>query len=59
MNSMRAWQAELALEPPDTNPDDETHPDTMRAWAERLAIAVQAELVTAGQAERAWKRAIR
>jgi hypothetical protein len=51
-------QAELVLEPPDTDPDDRNHEDRMRAWAERLARAVDAGLVTRERALSVWHREV-
>ena len=59
LDHMRQWQAELTLTPPDTDVDDRNRPDTLKAWAQRLAVAVKAELITRQEAERAWKRAVR
>ena len=59
LEHQQAWQAELTLTPPDIDPDDEHYADTMRTWAQRLARAVESELVTRTQADAAWKRAIK
>jgi len=59
LEHLQQWQAELTLTPPDHDPDDRNRPDALKAWAQRLAVAVEAGLVTRQQAERAWKRAVR
>ena len=50
---MQRWQAEKVLIAPE-NPTE----GALRAWAQRLKVAVQAELVTADQARRAWQKAV-
>lgn len=52
----REHQAELVLRPPDIDPDDARYDNTMTAWAQRLAVAVRAGLVTEQQARRVWDR---
>ena len=42
---------------PDTDRDDQRRPDALKAWAQRLAVAVKAELITADDAKRAMERA--
>ena len=55
LDNQRRWQAELTLTPPDnTDPDDQRYDGIMQAWADRLETAVEAEIITAHQAERAW-----
>lgn len=53
-----AWQAELVLRPPDVEPDDRNRDDRLRAWAERLARAVKAELISADRARGALEREV-
>jgi hypothetical protein len=57
LERMRQWQAELTLTPPEIDADDERYVGAMEAWAERLAVAVDAEIITEAQADRAWQRA--
>ena len=57
LDHMRLWQAELTLTPPDTDPDDITRPDALKAWQNRLTVAITAGIITNQQAERAWDRA--
>ncbi len=54
----RQWQAQLVLRPPDTELTDPRRSDALQAWAERLARAVDAELVTRQQARAAWDREV-
>ena len=49
-------QAVLALTAPDCDPADARWAGAMEAWRGRLRRAVEAELITATQAERAWDR---
>lgn len=58
LENQRRWQAELVLTPPDIDPQDATFDGVMQGWAERLAVAVEAELITRHQAETAWGRAV-
>jgi hypothetical protein len=55
---MIEWQAALTLPPPDVDPNDARYEDRMKAWAERLARAVEAEIVTRDKALTAWRRAV-
>lgn len=50
-----AHQADLLLTAPDIDPNDITYEARMSAWAERLAIGIDAGLITMRQAERAAK----
>lgn len=50
-------QADLALTPPDTNPDDTHRAEALAAWADRLEVAVTAGTVTYDQAARALRQA--
>lgn len=54
----RHHQAELTLTPPDVDPDDRTYDAVLRGWADRLAVAARAGVITVGQAERAWGREV-
>lgn len=53
----REHQIDLVLTPPDVDPDDAGYEDRMLGWAERLKVAVDAELITTDQAAVAWRRA--
>lgn len=53
----KVWQAELTLKPPDVDPADSTYDGAMRAWRQRLKVAVQAGLITEMKAKNAWDRA--
>jgi hypothetical protein len=55
---MLEWQAENVLTPPDVDPAERNYDDRMKAWAARLARAVEAELVTREQALTAWHREV-
>lgn len=57
LERQRQWHAEQMLQAPEVDPDDIRYDGVMQGWAERLAVAVGAELITRQQAERAWKRA--
>jgi hypothetical protein len=54
---MVEWQAEHVLTPPDVDRDDRGYESRMRAWADRLASAVRAEIITESQARAVWDRA--
>lgn len=56
---LQTHQAELVLEPPDIDPDDSRYLTAMNAWAERLARAVAADLITDTEARNAWTKATR
>jgi hypothetical protein len=55
-DSLLRLSAEAVLVPPDIDRDDKRHPDALAAWAKRLAVAVQAELITEQDARTAMKR---
>lgn len=59
VEKMLAWQAQLVLTPPDLEPTDVRYAAAARAWAERLARAVESGLIDAEQARRAWGKAVR
>ena len=59
LERMQNWQAQLALTPPDVDPDDRSLAERMDAWAQRMATAVQAEIITEDQARAAWNREVR
>lgn len=51
---MLDWQAQKALTPPESR-----HSGALEAWAERLAVAVRAGIVTEDEARRAWRLEVR
>jgi hypothetical protein len=55
-DSLLRLSVEAVLTPPDIDRDDKRHPDALAAWAKRLAVAVQAELITEQDARTAMKR---
>ena len=55
-DSLLRLSVEAVLTPPDVDHDDKRHPDALAAWAKRLAVAVQAELITEQDARTAMKR---
>lgn len=48
-----AWQADRVLTPPEIDEHDTRRPAAMRAWVERLAVAVRAGIVEEAEARRA------
>ena len=58
LERQRDHQAELVLQPSDVDPDDVTMPARFEGWRRRLAVAVEAELISATKAENAWRRAV-
>lgn len=52
-------QAELLLQAPDADPDDETYGARMAGWADRLVTGIQAGIIDQRQAETAWARTVR
>lgn len=48
-------QTDLLLTPPDVDPADATYETRMGAWAERLAVGIEAGLISLRQAEHAAK----
>ena len=55
---MRAWQAAKVLHPELPDPADVRHQAAISAWLERLATAVEAEIITQHQARAAWERRV-
>ncbi len=55
-DSLIRLSAEAVLVPPDCDHNDARRADALRAWAERLAAAVKAELITEQNARDAMKR---
>jgi hypothetical protein len=53
LERMARWQADKLLTPPDDH-----RPEILKAWAKRLAVAVQAEIITADEARSAWHREV-
>lgn len=51
---LAGWQAALTLAPPEIDRDDRRRAGVLRGWAERLAVAVEAGIVTDDEARRAW-----
>lgn len=58
-DSLIRLSVKAVLTPPDVDPDDARHPNALRAWAERLAAAVKAELITEQDARTAMQREAR
>ena len=58
LERVTSYQAELVLEPPDVDRDDQRYVVRLEAWAARLAIAVQAGLVDEDKARRVWDREV-
>lgn len=56
LERMRAWQADKLLHPELPDRDDCRRARALKAWAGRLARGVEAELIDADAARRAWKR---
>lgn len=52
----RAWHVEKLLTPPDVDRDDPSSRGRLEAWVERLARAVDSELITEAQALAAIRR---
>jgi hypothetical protein len=49
----------LALTPPDVDPDDRTYDAVMGAWVDRMAVAIEAGIITREEATRAYERGAR
>ena len=54
----REHQAELVVRAPSVDPEDMTVDARFEGWRRRLAVAVEADLITSTKAESAWRRAI-
>ncbi len=50
--------AETVLTPPDVDPDDRRRTFRLEAWADRLAVAVEAGTVTRDEALAVWQREV-
>lgn len=50
-------QAELLLRPPSVDTDDIAHGTRMDAWIDRMAVGIDAGLITEAEAQAAWRRA--
>jgi len=59
LRRMLIWQAEQVLEPPDVDLSDERFTLAIKAWADRLWVAVEAEIIHQRDAERAITRETR
>jgi hypothetical protein len=53
------WHIEAVLTPPDYDPDDRSYDAVMGAWVDRMAIAIEAGLITREEATRAYERRAR
>jgi hypothetical protein len=58
ITNLARWRAEDVLRPPEVEPEDRLYDARMRAWADRLAVAVEAKIVTRDEARRAWQREV-
>lgn len=55
---IRRHQAEMLVYPQLPHPDDVRHDGAVKAWGERLARAVESELLTEQQALAAWRKVV-
>ena len=57
----RQWddQRKLVLTPPDVDPDDRTYDAVTGAWVDRMAIAIEAGIISREEATRAYERGAR
>jgi len=53
------WHAQAMLTPPDYDPDDRNYTNVMGAWIDRMAVAVEAGIITREEATRAYQRGAR
>ena len=51
-------QAELVMRAPEVDPADARYDTAMKAWAQRVANAVKAGVITRDQANAVWRRAV-
>lgn len=58
LEGMQRHQAELVLQPELPDRDNARYDAALRAWGERLARGVEAELITEQQALSAWRREV-
>lgn len=56
LDQMQESAADAALDPPDLDANDARYPQALRAWAERLDVAVAAGIVDRATAQRAILR---
>jgi hypothetical protein len=56
LENMRRWQADIILHPQLPDIDDTRRTAAVHAWAQRLATAVRAGLITRQQADNAYQR---
>lgn len=54
----RQWQAEVLLSTELPDPEASNFADAARGWGRRLKRAIDAELITTEQAQRAWQRSV-
>lgn len=59
VRKLSEWQADLVLAPPDVDPADAGYEAAMRAWADRIAVAVEAGIVDERSARAVWDRTVR
>jgi hypothetical protein len=57
-DNQRRWQADKTLTPPGVERDDEGYEGAMTAWAKRMAVAVEADIITRAQAQAARRREV-
>jgi len=55
---MQRHQAELVLQPELPDRDDVRHDGEVKAWGERLARAVEVELISEHEAMTAWRKVV-
>lgn len=56
---LATWQAEQVLTAPDFDSDDRDGDRMLKAWADRMVVAVQAGIVTETAVRRVWDRTVR
>jgi hypothetical protein len=59
VEKMTGWQRQMVLDPELPDVADVRYDGACRGWAERLAVAVAAGIVTEHEARVAWRRAVR
>jgi hypothetical protein len=52
------YQAELVVRRPEIDPSDARYQPAMKAWAERMVIAIKAGVIRKEDADRVWRRAV-
>ena len=58
LEGMQRHQAELVLQPELPDRDDVRHDGEVKAWGERLARAVEVELISEHEAMTAWRKVV-